>query len=277
MPDLTLDLKNIRRYLDFPLKIETIGFRPTNTWVHRHHRLRRFFLCFVLKAEDPEYITKIDGKVMIRNHTPHMELLPPGVVLDSFRPNCREELFFVYAPENAPAIDLFKLHSCDFELTPAFNDTLQRIKNNFSALQCPGMADRLDLLALELAQEAMIAAVSKTPGKGEMPDERIFLISNYFQLHFSEHINLEGVLKKHALTRRTFYREWKKYYTVSPAQYLIDLRLKYACEELLHSRKKIYEIALDSGFCDPMYFNHCFTRHYGCSPQVFRKEHLIAD
>ena len=222
MPDLTLDLKNIRRYLDFPLKIETIGFRPRNTWMHHHHRLRRFFLCFVLKAEDPEYITKMDGKVMIQDHTPHMELLPPGVVLDSLRSNCREELFFVYAPENAPAIDLFKLHSCDFELTPAFNDTLQRIKNNFSDLQCPGVADRLDFLALELAQEAMIAAVSKTPGKGEMPDERIFLISNYFQLHFSEHIDLERVLKKHALTRRTFTGSGKNI-TPSPPPNILSI------------------------------------------------------
>ncbi|MBQ6596190.1 MAG: AraC family transcriptional regulator, partial [Lentisphaeria bacterium] len=34
---------------------------------------------------------------------------------------------------------------------------------------------------------------------------------------------------------------------------------------------KIYEIALESGFSDPMYFDHCFTWHYGCSPQSYRK------
>ncbi|MBR4663600.1 MAG: AraC family transcriptional regulator [Lentisphaeria bacterium] len=28
---------------------------------------------------------------------------------------------------------------------------------------------------------------------------------------------------------------------------------------------------MESGFSDPRYFNHCFTRHYGCSPQSYRK------
>ena len=104
-----------------------------------------------------------------------------------------------------------------------------------------------------------------------IPDERIFLISNYFQMHFDGPVDLDSLLRKHGLTRRTFYREWKKYYTVTPAQYLIDLRLQCASELLRDPGKKIYEIALESGFSDPMYFDHCFARRYGCSPQVFRK------
>ena len=51
MENQTFDLRNIRRYLDFPLKIETIGFRPKNNWVHRHNRITQYFLCFILKRE----------------------------------------------------------------------------------------------------------------------------------------------------------------------------------------------------------------------------------
>lgn len=119
---------------------------------------------------------------------------------------------------------------------------------------------------------SLLAALSAGPGGRDIPDERIFLISNYFQIHYSEHIDLELLLKKHGLSRRTFYREWKKYRTISPARYLMELRLEHACEELLNSRKKIYEIALESGFSDSMYFDHCFVRYCGCSPQDFRKK-----
>lgn len=274
MENQTFDLKNIRRYLDFPLKIETIGFRPKNNWVHRRNRITHYYLCFVLKKEKLFSITRIDGSLRKSNgQVAHMGLIRPGTVMDSVEPSCQDELFFTYSPSAGEQIDNFHLHSCSFELTPAFSDTLQRIRNSFSRLQYPGVADRLDCLAIELAQEAMIASLSgeKEPASKMIPDERIFMISNYFEMHFDGPVDLDPLLRKHGMTRRTFYREWKKYYTVSPTQYLIGLRLKYACEQLSDPGKKIYEIALESGFSDPMYFDHCFTRHYGCSPQAFRK------
>ena len=277
MENRTFVLRNIRRYLDFPMPIDTIGFRPKNTWIHRHQRIRHYFLCFVLKNEIPESVVKINDQTQLFGTAPYMSLLKPGTVLDSCQANCREEIFFVYQPEAGKTLDLFNLHSCNFKITPSFNDTLQRIKNNFDCLQCPGVADRMDCLALELACEAIIAASEPNPGKAEFPDERIFLIANYFQIHYSDRICLDELLKKHNITRRTFYREWNKYYSVTPTQYLIELRLKHACEELSHSRKKIYEIAFESGFSDPMYFNHCFTQHFGCSPLDFRQKGETAD
>ena len=274
MENQTFDLRNIRRYLDFPLKIETIGYRPKNNWVHRHNRITQYFLCFVMKREKPVSIMRINGALRKSNgQLARMSLIRPGTLLDSVEPSCQDELFFTYPPSAGEQIDNFHLRPCSFELTPAFSDTLQRIRNSFSRLQYPGVADRLDCLAIELAQEAMIASLAweKNPASKMIPDERIFLISNYFQLHFDGPVDLDPLLRKHGMTRRTFYREWKKYYTVTPAQYLIDLRLQCACELLRDPGKKIYEIALESGFSDPMYFDHCFTRHYGCSPQSYRK------
>ena len=274
MENQTFDLRNIRRYLNFPLKIETIGFRPKNNWVHRHNRITEYYLSFVLKREKPVSITKINGSLQESSaQVAHMGLVRPGTVMDSVEPSCKDELFFTYSPSAKEQIENFHLQSCSFELTPAFNDTLQRIRNSFSRLQYPGVADRLDCLAIELAQEAMIASLSweKNPASKTIPDERIFLIANYFQIHFDGPVDLDSLLRKHGMTRRTFYREWKKYYTETPAQYLIDLRLQCACELLRDPGKKIYEIASECGFSDPMYFNHSFAKRYGCSPLVFRK------
>ena len=275
MENQTFDLRNVRRYLDFPLKIETIGYRPKNNWVHRRNWITQYYLCFVLKSEKPVTITRVNGSLQKTDRSlPRMGLVRPGTLLDSVEPSCKDELFFTYSAESGEQIDNFHLQkNCVFELTPAFNDTLQRIRNSFSELQSPGVADRLDCLAIELAQEAMIASLSlgKKPASQIIPDERIFLISNYFQIHFGDDIDLDSLLRKHGMSRRTFYREWNKYYTVSPAQYLIDLRLKCAGELLRDPRKKIYEIAQDSGFCDPMYFQRCFRLRYGMPPGRYRK------
>lgn len=271
MENRSFDLRNVRRYLDLPLKIATIGHRPKNNWIHHNNKIERYYLSFVFKMEKPFLVTRSNGVLQRTEDIPHMSIAHPGVLMDTIEHSCRNELFFSYPAEAKNAIEFFNLHNCYFKLTPAFNDTLHKIENCLDHLQYPGVADRLDYLAIELANEAMIASYEEGREKVEMPDERIFLISNYFQIHYSEPIDLDALLKKHSLTRRTFYREWKKYYTIPPAQYLIDLRLKYASEQLGNSSKKIYEIAAESGFCDPMYFNHCFSKRYGCSPLAYRK------
>lgn len=272
MENKSFDLRNVRRYLDFPLKIATVSRRPQNNWVHHNHKIERYYLTFVLKMEKPYIVTRNNGVLSRTEDIPHMSIARPGVMIDTVEHSCRNELFFSYPAEAKKEIEFFNLRSCYFKLTPAFNEIFYKIENCFDHLQQPGVADRLDYLAIELANEAMIASLEYGNEKVEMPDERIFLISSYFQMHCSEQIDLDLLLKKHSLTRRTFYREWKKYYTISPAQYLIDLRLKYASEQLLNSSKKIYEIAAESGFCESSYFNHCFTKHYKCSPNEYRRK-----
>ena len=178
MENQTFDLRNIRRYLDFPLKIETIGYRPKNKWVHRHNRITQYFLCFILKSEKLFSLTRVNGSLRKSDGlVAHMALVRPGTVMDSVEPSCKDELFFTYPPSAGEQIDNFHLQRCSFEPTPAFSDTLQRIRNCFSRLQYPGVADRLDCLAIELAQEAMIASLSweKNPASKTIPDERIFL------------------------------------------------------------------------------------------------------
>ena len=273
MENQTFNLQNIRRYLDFPLKIQTIGFRPKHNWVHQNNRLTSFFLSFVLHQEEKEMKTLVNGVVRtsMAAHVPRMRLSCPGITMNTLVPSRRDEQLFTYSAESRAAIELFGFHACSFSLTPRFSDTLERIKSCFPELQRPGVADRLDVLAVELAQEAMISALEQQPEKMQIPDERIFLIANYFQLHFSDRVELDSLLRKHGMTPRTFYREWNKYYSVSPAQFLIRLRLENACRMLRNPGVKIYEIATECGFCDAMYFNRCFTRYYGQSPRTYRK------
>ena len=113
MENQTFDLRNIRRYLDFPLKIETIGYRPKNNWVHRHNRITQYFLCFVMKREKPVSIMRINGALRKSNgQLARMSLIRPGTLLDSVEPSCQDELFFTYSPSAGEQIDNFHLHSC---------------------------------------------------------------------------------------------------------------------------------------------------------------------
>jgi len=120
----------------------------------------------------------------------------------------------------------------------------------------------------------MISALETTTDKLHLPDDRIFEISNYFRFHYRQKIHLAELLKQHGMTPRTFYREWNKYYTETPAQYLISLRLNYALELLQNPAVRIFEIADRCGFSDAMYFQRCFRQRFGMAPGRYRKNVL---
>lgn len=54
-------------------------------------------------------------------------------------------------------------------------------------------------------------------------------------------------------------------------EYLNNLRLQNALEDLLHSRKSLTSIALDNGFTNPSMFSKAFKKKYGVSPTDYKK------
>lgn len=265
------ELNEIRRYLNFPLKISHVALRKHNTWVHRNNRTVNIFLCFVFAQEKKEYITGVDGKVIRASHVPRMGIIYPGTVCNSIISSSRHELFFTYSPALRQIFDSFGFTSCNFTFTREFNDVFERLKKSLENVREPGMADRIDRLAVELANEAMLAALKGEKGEENIvPDERIFNISHFLDFHFTQSINIEKLILRQNMTPRTFYREWHKYYNVTPAQYLMNLRMKHAKEHLRTSNCKIFELAEKCGFCDAMYFSRCFKKHVGMTPKQFR-------
>ncbi|MDC7233551.1 MAG: AraC family transcriptional regulator [Spirochaetales bacterium] len=64
----------------------------------------------------------------------------------------------------------------------------------------------------------------------------------------------------------------------SPGQYLNELRMHHAEEQLLWSGLSIIEISRGLGFSDSRYFSRAFRKYSGTSPREFRKRyHLIRD
>ena len=135
------------------------------------------------------------------------------------------------------------------------------------------MADQLDRLAVMLGLEAMLSAQEPSEAPVRNGSERIAKVEKYFQFHYSENFDLEKILKKNGMTRRTFYREWKTAFPISPAQYLLNLRMQKACRLLRNADLRIYEIANLCGYCNELYFSRVFSKSNGITPQTYRKLH----
>jgi two-component system response regulator YesN len=54
--------------------------------------------------------------------------------------------------------------------------------------------------------------------------------------------------------------------------YVDKVRIRYATEQLKSSKKKVYEIAEEAGYCNVDYFHKKFRKYVGVSPAKYRRE-----
>lgn len=102
--------------------------------------------------------------------------------------------------------------------------------------------------------------------------------------------NIEAVMRKNLLFNLTiedyaklcnrslssFKRDFKQTFGISPLQWLIEERLKYAKTRLLTTDENINDIAFHSGFETTPHFIRSFKKHYGLSPLRFRRQALTS-
>lgn len=67
-----------------------------------------------------------------------------------------------------------------------------------------------------------------------------------------------------------FRREFKKYYGLTPIEYIKKRRLETACQLLSTNLYPVAEVAIRSGFDSISYFSSEFHRHFGCSPREYK-------
>ena len=82
-------------------------------------------------------------------------------------------------------------------------------------------------------------------------------------------IELSGMSQEH-LTRAL-----KKYYDETPTQFINNLRLIEASNQLINSHKSIIEIAFECGFENVSYFNRIFKQKFKVSPRTYRKNNQL--
>ncbi len=93
----------------------------------------------------------------------------------------------------------------------------------------------------------------------------------YMVANFREAIRLEDVLHLTAMSRATFARQFKIHSGRSYSDFLNQLRLKAACQELSESSRSVVDIAYASGFSQISFFNRIFQRDLECTPSEFRR------
>jgi AraC-like DNA-binding protein len=89
--------------------------------------------------------------------------------------------------------------------------------------------------------------------------------------HPAATLSLEVLARAAGLSRYHFLRTFERLTGVTPHQYILRTRLRFAAERLSLEPAKVLDIALDSGFGDLSNFNRTFRTEFGVSPRAYRR------
>jgi AraC-like DNA-binding protein len=94
----------------------------------------------------------------------------------------------------------------------------------------------------------------------------------YILQNFQKQIQIKDLLEITNMSYATFYSSFKRAYILSFKDYLLNIRVGYACKLLIDETLNISQIAYDCGFENISNFNRQFKRIKNITPSQFQKQ-----
>lgn len=113
---------------------------------------------------------------------------------------------------------------------------------------------------------------ARLPAEDTQDRLRIRQIQNYIQSNYQSQISLNELADRLYLSNAYLSKYIKKHFGMTFMEYLNNVRLFHAVDELMYSNKNITHIALDNGFPTSASFTKAFRDVYHDAPSEYRKK-----
>ncbi|MCI6005930.1 MAG: AraC family transcriptional regulator [Blautia sp.] len=121
--------------------------------------------------------------------------------------------------------------------------------------------------------EALIALCTPVPSLPKTDDGLSIENSlNYIQTHLCDVIRISDLSAMENMSVSTYNKQFTKMTRMTPAEYILKLKIEKIKELLVTTEKPITEIAYDYGFSSSQYFATAFKRFCNVTPTQFRKK-----
>ena len=107
--------------------------------------------------------------------------------------------------------------------------------------------------------------------------EKIDIVYNYVLNHFKTEISVQDIALKCNMNTAAFCRYFKKKTGKTFKDFMNEIRLGNATKLLLNGDFTVAEVAFESGFNTPSYFNRLFKRIKGITPTAYRYQYELTD
>lgn len=124
-----------------------------------------------------------------------------------------------------------------------------------------------------LAENYMIEHLHINPEEYQA-DEKLQKVIHYIHKNYQDGISLSELAEEMYISTSTLSRFFKKQTGIYFAEYVSQIRMQYAVNEMLYSNKNITKIAMDCGFSNVSSFNKVFRETFCCSPTEYRARML---
>jgi AraC-like DNA-binding protein len=118
-----------------------------------------------------------------------------------------------------------------------------------------------------LSSSGFINSFNKT-GRNNLDKVYEYIIKN-----FKENIRRSDVAELANMDPSAFSRFFKRIHRKTFTEYLLEVRLGYACKLLIENKNNISEIGYESGFNNISNFNRQFKKAMKCSPTDYSRFH----
>ena len=264
-------IEKMKRLAGFPYPVETIGQLHHLRTVPAFHLYTKLEVCLRLSGNDGYAVDKINGQDF---HTPypHVMFKKPGLQHSFHAKDHREAVFFIYSEETTKrlmSLDLLPDYFLQpLTLTGELKNLLQRLSSLIAISENISSADKIDLACFAILEELLFQRNIKS----NSIQSKIREIASLIQMDSEDNPNIRRIAADNGFSERSFYRHWKKVFSISPARYVMAQKMKRAAWLLTRSHMQIGEIAIMLHFCDDNSFSSTFRHFYGMTPREYRKQ-----
>lgn len=159
------------------------------------------------------------------------------------------------------------------------NRELADIINRFIRISTKDFSKEKDLIA-ELALRELLIRLMQTQAREVLEkshsqlagNNRLAFVIQYIKSNLRENLSIDMLAEKACMSKPHFFRCFKEELGLSPAEFILQERLKLAKSHLKNSSLQISEVCYMAGFNNPNYFIRAFKAETGLTPKVFQKQ-----
>lgn len=100
--------------------------------------------------------------------------------------------------------------------------------------------------------------------------QRAIAVREFIDIHYNKSIKLECMANDACLSKFHLLRIFKRYYGLTPGQYLIDRRIEES-KKYLRAGMTVQQVCFEVGFESPCSFSTLFKKKIGTTPGEFQK------
>lgn len=233
-------------------------------------------VCIRLGDENEYGVDYINGKEY-RTPFPHVVLKSPGLAHSFCSVGEREVCFFHYPAESVMVLERYGM---DFSLPIwpiVYSGNIERLfaeaESYVSSLHTAGVPERIDAIFLRIMVELFLCR-ENVARKPDFNEKKIREAASYLHSHCAEKIDMPRLIASCGMSRRAFYLHWRRFYSQSPAQFVLAQRIQQAKFLLKNTDHSVSRIAEELSFCNSIYFIRAFRKSTGETPLMYRKKRV---